>query len=306
MDDVNTIRSVKEMQQWRKERSRKTKDFSYTVPHVGEPDLAYLHNNRTGTSITWIGHASFLIQANGKNMLVDPIWTSRTPFMRRLSPPGLLPDQLPPIDAVLISHGHYDHLQFGSLRRIAGEPLYLVPSGLARLLKRKGFRRVEELEWWQSLELDGVRLSFVPAQHWTRRTPWDTNASHWGGWVIESPHNTVYFAGDSGYFRGFRDIGERFSIDVALMPIGAYEPEWFMSPQHVTPEESVQAFVDVKARLFIPMHYGAFHLADDTPKEALDRLETAWEKSGLAEERLKILKLGEVFPVRAGCGESSE
>ena len=298
LDDVNTIRSMKELQQWRKERKRKVKDFTYRVPREPEPDIAYLHHNRTTTTITWIGHASFLVQIGGLNIVIDPIWTTFGPFMRRLSAPGLTSDQLPPIDVVLISHGHYDHLQFSSLKQISGNPLYLVPAGLSRLLKRRGYQHCEELEWWQTRQIGDTRISFVPSQHWTRRTLWDTNSSHWGGWVLEGAGDTVYFAGDSGYFRGFREIGERFNIDVALMPIGAYEPEWFMGPQHVTPEEAVQAFLDVRASRFIPMHYGAFHLADDTPKEALDRLHSAWNRRELDTNRLLVLKLGEIYTAK--------
>jgi len=296
LDLVNTIRSFAEMRQWREERRRKKKDLNFVVPIEPQPDIDFLLNNRAALSITWIGHASFLIQIGGYNVLIDPIWATKGPFMRRLSPPGLTPEQLPPIDAVLISHGHYDHLQFSSLKQIHGDPLYLVPAGLSGLMRRKGHFNVEELDWWESKSYThGLNIHFVPSQHWTRRTPWDTNTSHWGGWVLEFGDETVYFAGDSGYFRGFREIGERFSIDFALMPIGAYEPEWFMSTQHVTPEQAVQAFQDVKARVFIPMHYGAFQLADDTPKEALDRLLAAWEHTALAHKELHILKLGEVY-----------
>jgi L-ascorbate metabolism protein UlaG (beta-lactamase superfamily) len=184
---------------------------------------------------------------------------------------------------------------------LKGNPLFLVPQGLAAKFRRKGYRRVEEFTWWASKCVGKAEFHFVPAQHWTRRTLWDTNASHWGGWVIcekgagEKIGRTVYFAGDSGYFRGFKEIGDRFAIDYALMPIGAYEPEWFMSMQHVTPEEAVQAFLDTGAKQFIPMHYGAFRLADDTPKEALDRLTAEWQRLELGEDRLKILVHGETL-----------
>lgn len=297
LDREVALRTWRELLKWREERKRKKKDLSFTVPRESQPDIAFLLENRTETVVVWIGHSTFLLQIGGLNILTDPVWSTNSPYMRRLSPPGLLPDQLPPIDAVVISHAHYDHLQFSSLRKIPGNPHYYVPAGLAGKMARKGFTPVQELNWWESAEQNVVRLHFVPAQHWSRRTPWDTNTSHWGGWVIEGGGETVYFVGDSGYFRGFRDIGERFSVDVALMPIGAYEPEWFMGPQHVTPEEAVKAFLDVKAGLFIPMHYGAFRLADDTPKEALDRLFAAWEARGLPAGQLKIPKLGELVRV---------
>ena len=157
-------------------------------------------------------------------------------------------------------------------------------------------------DWWEAMDFGKVRVSFVPAQHGTRRTLMDANRSHWGGFVMEHrlspilrPTETIYFAGDSGYFRGFTRIGEMFDIDVSLIPIGAYEPEWFMSPQHVSPEQAVQAFLDVKAKMMIPMHYGAFKLADDTPREAVDRLLAARDRHGITPDRIHLAGLGEVF-----------
>jgi L-ascorbate metabolism protein UlaG (beta-lactamase superfamily) len=170
---------------------------------------------------------------------------------------------------------------------------------------RKGFERTYELGWWEDLQLGGVKITFVPTQHWTRRTPWDTNTSHWGGFVLElfgeteelrqQKHPVVYFAGDSGYFKGFTEIGQRFEIDIALLPIGAYEPEWFMTSQHTTPEEALQAFEDVSAKLMVPMHYGTFRLADDTAREALDRLEADRIRRGIAEEKIRVLQHGETL-----------
>ncbi|WP_245856027.1 MBL fold metallo-hydrolase [Paenibacillus rigui] len=288
--------NFRRLRQWQAERRRKIKDLSYVVPQCLDKRTDFLRTNRTETSITWIGHSTFLIQIGGLNLLTDPVWAERMGFARRLAPPGLQLSELPNIDAVLLSHSHYDHMHMASLRRFKTAQLF-VPEGLGAKLRAQGFAHVTELGWWEQAQLGGLELHFVPAQHWTRRTLWDTNRSHWGGWVVQperhSGREAVYFAGDSGYFPGFRQIGERFAIRYALMPIGAYEPEWFMSMQHVTPEEAVQAFVEVQAELFIPMHYGAFRLADDTPKEALDRLYAEWERRGLNESSLQVLKLGE-------------
>ncbi len=173
-------------------------------------------------------------------------------------------------------------------------------------MRQLGLSKVHELPWWGKTTVGPLEFHFVPAQHWTRRTLTDTNSSLWGGWVIKRSteysvegaenNDAIYFAGDSGYFQGFRDIGARFpGIRYALMPIGAYEPEWFMGMQHVTPEEAVQAFLDVGAETFIPMHYGAFRLADDTPQEALDRLLAYWRRRELDSSRLKLLKHGETL-----------
>ncbi|RAP75599.1 MBL fold metallo-hydrolase [Paenibacillus montanisoli] len=271
----------------------KLKDYSYKVPNAN-PDLIYLHANAAEPSLTWIGHSTFLIQHSGLNIITDPIWAEQLAFQKRMSPPGLAIEDVPPIDVVLISHSHYDHLHLKSLQQLTGSKTLLVPIGLADKLRRKGFSSIIELDWWHSATIGGVTFTFVPAQHWTRRTLTDTNKSHWGGFVVQSAQGpTFYFAGDSGYFDGFKEIGRRFEIDIALMPIGAYEPEWFMGPQHVTPEEALQAFLDVRAKRFVPMHYGSYKLADDTPREALDRLEAEIGRLKLARGTVMLLPHGE-------------
>ncbi|GLH62836.1 MBL fold metallo-hydrolase [Parageobacillus sp. G301] len=296
LDGVSTNKTFADFRRWQKERRNKKKDLSYQVPHADPPQYPLLHANHFRTLLSWVGHSTFVIQLNGITIVTDPVWATRMGTAKRLTKPGISLNEMPEVDVVLISHGHYDHLHFPSIRKLKGTPHIFVPVGLGRLFERKGYKQVTEFEWWEEQSFNGVTFTFVPAQHWTRRTLWDMNTSHWGGWVMQAKEKpTIYFAGDSGYFRGFRDIGERFSIDYALLPIGAYEPEWFMGPQHVTPEEAVQAFVDCQADYFIPMHYGAFRLADDTPKEALDRLLAEWKRRGLDESRLKCLKLGEVL-----------
>ncbi|WP_424992003.1 MBL fold metallo-hydrolase [Paenibacillus castaneae] len=332
---------MKQFKRWRQERIRrlKLKDYSFTVPSA-VPDIAYLENNRKWPSLTWVGHSTFFIQLGGLNIITDPVWSNQMAFQKRLTPPGIPIEDVPPIDVVLISHSHYDHLNINTLRRLIGPRQLLVPAGLSSKLRKKGFLRIKELHWWESVHINGVKFTFVPSQHSTRRNPWDANSSHWGGWVIEpaasksgkrisypsreapmkagtasiskanilteneqfhdgrpvvSDTPTIYFAGDSGYFQGFKDIGDRFSIDVALLPIGAYEPEWFMGPQHTTPEQALQAFMDTGAAWFVPMHYGAFKLADDTPREALDRLEADRRKREIEEGRVLVLPHGETW-----------
>jgi L-ascorbate metabolism protein UlaG (beta-lactamase superfamily) len=332
LDPVFTEKTRKQFKRWREERIKrlmvKVKDYSHTVPCV-RPDLTYLHHNRTEPTVTWIGHATFLLQHSGLNIVTDPVWASQMAFHKRLAPPGVSLDDMPPVDVVLISHSHYDHLSVTALRLLQGAKTLLVPAGLKSKLQLKGFMRVKELQWWETVQIRGVKFTFVPSQHSTRRTPWDMNRSHWGGWVVQptAAHTTalhemaaqqgstvdaqmeaeesgrpviphapiIYFAGDSGYFRGFHDIGRQFDIDVALMPIGAYEPEHFMCAQHVTPEQSLQAFLDTGADWFVPMHYGSFKLADDTPKEALDRLESGRETLGIEEKRVIMLPHGETW-----------
>lgn len=296
MDNVQVKSSVKDLMLWYKERWQKQKDLSYQIQTVENPDKLFLQTNDIVPSITWVGHATFLIQMRGLNVLTDPVWTKWLTTYKRLSPPGIPISDLPSIDIVLISHSHYDHLSFTTIKQLPGNPLFLVPVGLGRKFIRKGYEHVAEFEWWATCHIKGVDFTFVPAQHWTKRTLLDTNTSHWGGWIINDRlTTTVYFAGDSGYFRGFKRIGKSFDIDYALIPIGAYEPEWFMQKQHVSPEEAVEAFLDVKANFMVPMHYGSFRLADDTPKDALDRLKREWNRKKLADDTLKVLQHGETL-----------
>lgn len=298
IDGVRALNSALDLLKWRRERLRKKKDLSFQVPQAPNKEIAFLQKNRTENTVTWIGHSTFLIQYNGKNILTDPVWARRLGTDRRLTEPGLKVSDLPPIDLLLISHSHYDHLHLSSIKRLPGSPALYVPAGLEAYFRKKGFASVREFCWWEQQEFSGFKISFVPAQHWTKRTLTDTNQSHWGGWVIEADHSpSIYFAGDSGYFSGFGRIGEQFAIDYALMPIGAYEPEWFMSLQHVNPEQAVQAYLDTRARTFIPMHYGAYRLADDTPREALDRLQAEWSSRQLEEKRLVIPALGETLRI---------
>ncbi|MBO9129336.1 MBL fold metallo-hydrolase [Bacillus sp. 165] len=295
LDSISTKKSVLDFIKWRRARNKKQKDTSFIIEQSPIKQIDYLQGNKSKTTITWIGHSTFLIQSDGLNILTDPVWSNKLKVVSRISNPGLTMEDLPPIHVVLLSHGHYDHLDFTTLRKLHPDVLYLVPAGLQALFKRKGFLNVKEYSWWEAETINEVTFSFVPAQHWTRRTLFDTNRSHWGGWIIEGHEETVYFCGDSGYFRGFKEIGEKYSIDIALMPIGAYEPEWFMKVSHMTPEESIKAYLDLGAHHFIPMHYGAFLLADETPKEALTRLRNEWNRLQLPWEKLHLLFLGQTF-----------
>lgn len=287
--------AIKDLVRWRVERIFKKKDLSYIVPHVDKLETEFLVQNRHLPSITWVGHATFLIQLSGLNIITDPVWASRLGFEKRLARPGIPIEKIPDIDIVLISHNHYDHLDFPSLYNLKGNPIYLIPKGLKLMFVKKGFTNTKEFSWWESLDYRGLKITFMPSLHWSRRTLNDLNHSLWGGWMIENTNMTIYFVGDSGYHNGFKTIGRKFTIDCVLMPIGAYEPEWFMKMQHVTPEEAVQSYQDLNANLFIPMHYDAFRLADDTPKEAIDRLIKKWADRNLAKEKLKLLKLGETI-----------
>lgn len=298
LDKSAVISSLKDLFKWQFERFGKRIDNSYNIPTVKRTEVTFLNSNHSIPTITWIGHSTFLIQMNGMNILTDPVWVKHVGISKRLTPPGLSIDELPPIDIVFISHSHYDHLHYASLKKLTGNPTYYVPAGLANSFIKKGFTKTIECNWWDEHHFEELDIAFVPAQHWTRRTPFDTNISHWGGWIIASKQHTIYFAGDSGFFEGFLDIGDKYEIDYCLMPIGSYDPEWFLAMQHVSPEEAIEAYINTRSKFFIPMHYGTFQLADDTTEEALARLTAEWRKRKLNKSNLNILKIGETIRMK--------
>ena len=290
--------TYKNILRWGLEKRKKVKDHTFLVPHATDKKIAYLKENRTDATITWIGHSSFFIQMSGLNILTDPVWAKRMGFAKRLVEPGIFSDELPVIDVVLISHNHYDHLDIPSLKKLRGSPVFFVPKAMKVFFQKRGFKNVEEFDWWSKKQVKNTIFSFVPAQHWSKRTLWDTNKSLWGGWVIYSNQpetKCIYFVGDSGYFEGFKEIGKKFDIEYILAPIGAYEPEWLTYIQHISPEEAVQAFIDSGAKKFIQMHYDAFRLSDESSFEALERLQEDWTRQKIDLSKLKILKLGETI-----------
>ncbi len=241
--------------------------------------------------LSFINHATTLIQTAGCNLLTDPIWSERASPVswagpRRRRSPGIPFEQLPPVDAVLISHSHYDHLDTATLRRllrrgasaggVRGGPAVFCPAGLGRLLSRLGFREVYELDWGQHLDWRNLTLHCVPAQHFSARTPFDRNRTLWCGWVAECPSGAIYFAGDTGFGGHFAAIARRFPrLRLALLPIGAYRPEWFMGPIHMTPEQALEAQAILGARRAVAIHWGTFPLADDGEQEPVERLRRA-------------------------------
>jgi len=265
-------------------------------------DGARLRDDRGLVGVTWIGHATFLVQTGGLRILTDPIFAPRLATVRRNVPPGVAPEDLPEIDVVLVSHNHRDHLDLPSLRRLRGRPLHLVPLGVAATLRRAGLDRVDELGWWEAREVGAVRFAFVPSHHWSRRGLHDQNASLWGGWAIQSDAMTAYFAGDTGYFPGFREIGDRVGkIDAALLPIGAYAPRWFMKGQHMDPDDAGQALLDLGARHMVAMHWGTYKLTDEPLDEPPVRLEAWRTRAGVAKERVLVPAIGqtlELSPLR--------
>jgi N-acyl-phosphatidylethanolamine-hydrolysing phospholipase D len=260
--------------------------------------------------ITWIGHSSFLVQLPGINLLTDPVFSDRASPSRwlgprRFLPPGLRLGELPPIDLVLLSHDHYDHLDAATvtgLRDRFGDALtWLTPLGYRPWFARRGVRRVVELDWWQEavMELAGgavARITALPARHWTRRGMRDTRRRLWCSWGVTSSSRRLYYAGDSGYAPSFAEIGAREGpFDVAILPIGAYEPRWFMASSHVTPEEAARAAMDVGAGAVVAGHWGTFRLTDEDPLEPPVRMRAAWAELGLPEAALHIPAVGETL-----------
>ncbi len=233
--------------------------------------------------VTFVNHATVLLQTDGCNILTDPVWSRRVSPVSFMGPqrhrdPGIRFEDLPAIHCILISHNHYDHLDLPTLRRLAAahDAEVFCPLGVARMLRRAGFRRVREMDWWQQKPWQGTMVHCVPAQHFSARHPFDRNRTLWCGWMLETPSGNVYFAGDTGFAPLFKAIAERFSpIRLALLPIGAYEPEWFMGPVHMTPEQAVEAQSMLGASVALAIHFGTFALADDGETDPVDRLQLA-------------------------------
>ncbi|MBI1395033.1 MAG: MBL fold metallo-hydrolase [Betaproteobacteria bacterium] len=292
---------------WQRERWAKglprTPDGGWHFPLV-HPDVAWIRANRDDPALTWIGHATFLLQLDGLNILTDPHLTGRASPLsfagpERIVPPALGFHDLPHIDAVVVSHNHYDHLDAGTVERLArqagGPPRFFVPLGLKAWFAAQGIRDdVVELDWWDETELGGVTFTFTPVQHWSARTPWDRNRTLWGGWRIDAGEASVFFAGDTGYSQDFKDIRARLGpVDYALLPIGAYEPRWFMSVMHVNPEEAVKIHEDLEAGHSVAMHWGTFVLTDEPMDEPPRKLVQALRREGIPHERFWLLKHGE-------------
>jgi L-ascorbate metabolism protein UlaG (beta-lactamase superfamily) len=244
--------------------------------------------------ITWLGHASFLVQLDGVSLLVDPVLRPEGIVgVRRNVAPALVAEELPRIDAALVTHGHYDHLDLPTLRAV-GAPV-VAGLGWAPWFGARGLTATE-LGWWRSTRVKDVSITFVPAQHWSRRTPFDMNAMLWGGFVIQGAGGTVYHAGDTALFDGFAEIGARFpGIDAALLPIGAYDPGWFMERQHMNPEQALAAFERLGARTLVAMHWGTFKLTDEPLLEPPRRLEAERARRELPRERVQVPAIGETL-----------
>lgn len=271
------------------------------VPHHGAP-LGGGPDGAADTALTWIGHASFALEDGGEVALTDPHFGPRALLPQRRSPPGVPLAAVPEDAFAVLSHNHYDHLDRWTVRRLPPEVDWYVPLGMKRWFDRLGWfgrpsrrgpRRVVELDWWQSVRRGRWTLTCLPAQHWSNRASQLRNAALWCSWLLDSGRARVYFAADGGYFPGFAEIGRRFpGIDVAILPIGAYEPRWFMHYQHMNPGEAYRAFDDLGAHWMVAAHWGTFDLTDEPVDLAPAVLARVVAEAG-GDPRVKTLSVGE-------------
>ena len=283
--------TFKQFWKWRKE-SKKPEPMSFPL---AKNDPKFLQENRSQKTLTWIGHASFLIQIDGINILTDPHLTKRaSPVVfagpSRTTPPGLDINDLPEIDVIVISHNHYDHLDYQTILNITrkqrtNQPLILVPLKLKKLVESFGARNVKELGWWDTTNFNNLNIHAVPVQHWSNRS-FNTNKTLWCGWVFENKNFKCIFVGDTGYSKDFATIQQRFGhMDLSLIPIGAYAPRWFMKYHHCNVDEAIQIHKDLKSKKSIAMHWGTFQLTDEPMDEPIKLLKKlAPEKNLLSDE----------------------
>jgi L-ascorbate metabolism protein UlaG (beta-lactamase superfamily) len=285
---------------WRWNRTQ-PEPFNFKL-HKNDPK--FLKENRDIATLTWIGHSTLLLQHKGVNILTDPHLTQRaSPFSfagpKRLTPPGLLIEDLPIIDLIVISHNHYDHLDKLTIKTLYERqpnhpPKIFVPLKLKQWCLDLGIKNGTELDWKDSVKCGEWKIHAVPVQHWSSRSPFDRNKTLWSVWVLETEGFRFFFAGDTGYSKDFKNIRDQFGqIDLAAIPIGAYEPRWFMKAAHVNPEEAVMIHQDINARFSVGIHWGTFILTDEPVIEPPKRLLAALKKEGISKEKFFVMKHGE-------------
>jgi N-acyl-phosphatidylethanolamine-hydrolysing phospholipase D len=274
------------------------------APERTPNDGAFLRENAGHSipTVTWVGHATLLIQMDHVTFLTDPIWSdTASPISfagpRRFVEPGVKLDNLPPIDFVVISHNHYDHLDLATLEALAArDPAtrFFVPLGNGKLLRKNGIENVDEFDWGESIQHEGVTIHCLPSQHWSKRGIGDDLAALWSSWAVTGVERRFYFAGDTGYFDGFSRIGEALGpFDLAAVPVGAYEPSKMMKFSHMNPEEAIQASVDVRARRALAIHFGTFDLSDEPLEDPPRRFREAGAGSEFGDAATWVFRIGE-------------
>lgn len=280
----------------------KEREFWPETVDVVKPAVPSKNIPDSRMEVYFINHATMLIRVDGFNILTDPIWSERcSPVTwagpKRLHPPGISFDDLPKIDAVVVSHNHYDHMDIETLKKLDArdKPVVLAGLGNSLFLKKEGVSNVVDLDWWQSHVLhEKLKIEFVPTQHFSGRGLGDRNQTLWGAFVFASKRGPILFAGDTGYSDHFKQIEQKFgAFFLSILPIGAYKPRWFMDHVHVDPNEAVLAHLDLNSRLSIGMHFGTFNLADEGFEAPTKDLEVAKQKHRLADDAFVTLKPGE-------------
>ena len=269
--------------------------------HVDEPPRRPPALDDAAAVVTFVGHSTFLIQTAIGNILTDPVYSQRAGPLdllgpRRVRQPAVRFDDLPAISTVLLSHNHYDHCDLGTLRMLAerSDPIVVTPLGNAALVRSSGIRRIEELDWWEEATTAALPITLTPAQHFSARGALDRNRALWGGFMVRTGGSRIFFAGDTAYASLFREVRQRLGpIDLALLPIGAYEPRWFMRSVHMNPAEAVQAHVDLEASASIGMHFGTFQLTTEGIDEPLRALEDACRARNIPRSQFRTLGFGE-------------
>ncbi len=286
-----------DMLRWTFSRNLYDKSAPIVVPRVPNSGASLAGVERS-SAITWVGHSTFAIHDGKDVALTDPHFGPRALLPTRESEPGIPIESVPPHAFAVISHNHYDHLDAYTVDTLPDTVHWYVPLDLARWFRARGRTRVTELDWWESARRGRWTITCLPSQHWSRRTDQPTNSTLWCSWLLDSGDYRYYFAGDTGYFHGFREFGRHFPpIDVALLPIGAYEPRWFMRYQHLNPEEAYRAFLDLGARYMLPMHWGTFDLTDEPVDLAPRVFEQVVAAAGGDPSRTPILAIGERWSV---------
>lgn len=296
---INTDRGLTDL--WRWQRSRDPQPWPVTVAAASPSVPVHPVIDDETIVVTYIGQATILIQCAGINILTDPIFSQRASPLgwigpKRVRDPGIAMDELPPIHLILLSHNHYDHMDLPSLRHLHARwsPKLVTGLGNGAYLAARGLPGARELDWWQDCEiLPDTRVTFVPAQHWSKRGLFDRRTTLWGGLVVQSRTGRVYFAGDTGYPAHFSEIRHHLGEpDIALLPIGAYEPRWFMGPQHMNPDDAVRAHLDLGAHQSIAMHFATFPLTDEGIDAPAQELEKARRRHGVTPDRFIVPEFG--------------
>ena len=291
----------------------RAEEMRTAVPRIEHP-----HAATSALSATWVGHSTFLLQVGGRNILTDPMWGTRASPVsfagpRRRVPPGIPLENLPPIDAVLQSHNHYDHLDRGTVEWLAKHhpsARWFAPLGVGAVLRAFGVGDVTELDWWETAAMDRLGIACTPARHFSARGIRDRDATLWSGWCIRAGSRRVFFAGDTGLHPEFAAVAQRFGpFDLVMLPIGAYEPRWFMKPVHMSPEEAAEACLVMRAvqplghgSVMAAMHWGTFKLTDEPMDEPPKRMAAAWSRHGLPVDDLWVPAHGETREIPSSGG----